>query len=48
VSLNETLPRNGYKLQSNATNPYLYDDMRIYREKYAAGDHGMPHPDQKK
>ena len=27
-------------LQSNLTNPYLYDDIRMYKEKYATGDHG--------
>lgn len=35
-------------LQSNLTNPYLYNDLREYREKYAINDHGMPNPDAKK
>lgn len=35
-------------LQTNATNPYLYNDYRVYREKYANGDHGVPNPDAKK
>ena len=36
------------ELQSAATNPYLYNDYRVYREKYANGDHGVPNPDAKK
>lgn len=36
------------RLQTNATNPYLYNDYRVYREKYANGDHGVPNPDAKK
>jgi len=35
-------------LQTNATNPYLYNDYRVYREKYANNDHGVPNPDAKK
>lgn len=35
-------------LQSNETNPYLYNDYRVYREKYANGDHGCPNPDAKR
>lgn len=35
-------------LQTNDTNPYLYNDYRVYREKYANGDHGIPHPEAKK
>jgi len=35
-------------LQSNLTNPYLYNDLREYREKYAINDHGMPNPDKKR
>jgi hypothetical protein len=35
-------------LQSNLTNPYLYDDYRRYRESYKSGNHGMPNPNAKK
>ncbi|CAF0750678.1 unnamed protein product [Brachionus calyciflorus] len=29
------------QLQSNQTNPYLYEDTRMYKEKYKNGDHGI-------
>lgn len=35
-------------LQSNLLNPYLYDDYREYREKYANKTHGMLNPDRKR
>lgn len=42
------LSSNGVKLQSNSTNPFLYNDYRVYKEKYANKDHGVPNPDAKK
>ena len=37
-----------HPLQSNLLNPYLYEDYRVYREKYETGDHGMSNPNAKK
>ena len=29
-------------LQTNLLNPFLYDDIRLYKEKYEKKDHGLP------
>ena len=40
--LDKNLKVNEAKLKAHYTNPYEYDDLRIYREKYTNKDHGLP------
>jgi len=39
---------NRNKLQTNMLNPYLYNDIRMYKEKYASKNHGLPNEYAKK